>query len=375
MLPLATLPAPTATVNDGDFISATVFDRYLQMPYTQSWNVGIQRELGAGMTLEVNYVGSGSHRLIRSVDGNPPQPSLDNFDLSQGFSPSALSGGGLRFGSFVGLPQVTGNLALQEPIVLKSIGNGTYNALQTVFTKRLSQGIQFQAAYSWSHAIDDAPDPLVATFANRNIARNSFNLREERGSSDYDLRHRLVMNYLVELPFGPGRAYLNHGIAGRVLGGWELAGISTFQSGRPFDVFTSRDPEHTGLSGRPDLIGDPSIPAGSPATQTGPLASAFAAPPYGRPGNLGRNTFTGPKYFNTDVVLIKRFRISERFNVQFRAEGFNVFNQLQFEQPGTSSSGNVISSPGTFGQSLSELTRSDGTTAARQIQLALKLEF
>jgi len=258
---------------------------------------------------------------------------------------------------------------------MKSIGNATYNGLQTVFTKQMSKGIQFQAAYTWSHTIDDAPDPLDATFGNRNIARNSFNLHEERGSSDYDVRHRLVLNYMLELPFGPGHTHLVHGLGAHILGGWELNGISTFQSGRPFDMFSSRDSEHTALSSRPDLVGNPSIPAGSPKTQTGPPVSAFAPAPYGFPGSVGRNTFTGPTYYNTDVDLVKRFAITERINLQFRAEFYNIFNQLQLEQPGTGSSGNVIEDPGTFGQSLSELTRADGTTAARQIQLALKLVF
>lgn len=371
-----TQPSPSATVHDGDLVSAVLFDPNLRIPYTQSWNVGIQRQLGSGITLEVNYVGSGSHRLIRSVDGNPPQPSLVAAAIANGTLDPTRSGGRLRLGPDIGgLPQVTGNLALSEPILNKSIGNGTYNGLQTVFTKQLSHGIQFQAAYTWSHAIDDAPDPLVATFANRNIARNSFNLHEERGSSDYDLRHRLVTNYVLELPFGPGHAHLNSGVAGRIVGGWELAGVSVFQSGRPFDIYSNRDSEYTGLSNRPDLVGDPSIPAGSPRDQTGPPITAFARQPFGRPGNLGRNTFTGPTYYNTDVDLIKRFAITERVAVQFRAEFYNIFNQLQFQQPGTSSSGNTLADPGTFGKSLAEITRPDGTTAARQIQLALKLEF
>jgi len=148
-----------------------------------------------------------------------------------------------------------------------------------------------------------------------------------------------------------------------------------FQSGRPFDIYSKRDSEYTGLSNRPDLVADPSIPAGSPRDQTGPPITAFALQPFGRPGNLGRNTFTGPSYYNTDVDLIKRFAITERVAVQFRAEFYNIFNQLQFQQPGTSSSGNTLADPGTFGKSLSEITRPDGTTAARQIQLALKLEF
>ena len=167
-------------------------------------------------------------------------------------------------------------------------------------------------------------------------------------------------------------------MAAKVLGGWELSGISTFESGRPFDIFDTEDSLHTGLSGRPDLIGNPAIPPGSDETQTGPPASAFPPPPFGRPGSVGRNTFTGPRYFNTDADLIKRIALTERLKLQFRAEVYNIFNQVQFSQPGIlgqGQPGNVIEDPGTFGKPLSEIGRSDGTTAARQIQLALKLEF
>jgi hypothetical protein len=373
--PPATQPAPSATVEDGSLLTAiSIIDPNLKTPYTQAWNVGVQRQLGGGMTLDVNYIGSGSHRLFRSVDGNPPLPWLVAAAHDNGTLPLDVSGGTLRIAPFLGLPQVTGNLAFEEPIVIRSIGNATYNALQISFNKQFSHGVQFQAAYTWSHAIDDAADPLVAGQpGNRNIARNSFNLKEERGTSDYDLRHRLILNYVFQVPFGPGHSHFNHGLAARVLGGWELSGLSTFQSGRPFDIYSARDSEYTGLSNRPDLIGDPSIPADAPRNQVGPPITAFALQPFGRPGNLGRNTFTGPQYFNTDLNLVKNTSISERVSLQFRAEVYNVFNRIQFDQPDASA--NTLSSPGTFGQSLKTITQPDGTTSARQIQLALKLIF
>jgi hypothetical protein len=372
--PPATQPAPSSTVQDGSLLTGiTILDPYLKTPYTQSWNAGVQRQLRSGMTLEVDYVGSGTHRLFRSVDGNPPLPWLVTAAHANGTLPPTISGGALRIAPLLGLPQVTGNLAFEEPVVVKSIGNGTYNSLQTVFQKQFSHGVQFQAAYTWSHAIDDAADPLVATAGNRNIARNSFNLKEERGTSDYDLRHRLVVNYVLVLPFGPGHSHFSHGLGARVIGGWQLSGLSTFQSGRPFDIYSARDSEYTGLTNRPDLVGDPSIPAGAPRVQTGPPITAFALQPFGRPGNLGRNTFTGATYYNTDLNLAKNTYITERVNLQFRAECYNVFNRIQFDQPGTS--GNTLASPGTFGQSLSTITQPDGTTSARQIQLALKLIF
>jgi hypothetical protein len=368
-----TQPSPSASVPDGSLISVSTLDKDLKTPYTQSWNFGIQQDLGHSMTLEVNYVGSGSHRLFRSVDGNPPIPALVAAAQADGSLPTTVSGGTLRIAPLLGLPQVTGNLAFEEPIIVKSIGNATYNGLQTTFHKRFSGGIDFQAAYTWSHAIDDAADPLVAPGGNRNIARNSFNLHEERGSSDYDLRHRLVASYVFQLPVGPGHRYLTKGVASHVLGGWELAGVSTFQSGSPFDIYSSRDSEYTGLSNRPDLVGDPTIPSNAGRTQIGPPITAFALQPFGRPGSLGRNTFTGPVYYNTDVTLLKNIRFTERFNAQFRAEAYNIFNRVQFAPLGTAS--DTLASPGTFGQALSTLTQPDGTTSARQLQLALKLLF
>lgn len=372
--PPVTQPAPSASVPDGSLLTGiSIINPNLKTPYTQSWNVGIQRDLGAGMTIEVDYVGSGTHRLVRSIDGNPPLPALVAAAQANGSLPKNVSGGTLRIAPFVGLPQVTGNTAFEEPIVIESVGNATYNGLQTVFRKRLGHGLDLQAAYTWSHAIDDAADPLVAPGGNRNIARNSFNLHEERGTSDYDLRHRLILNYLYELPFGPGHKFLRQGIASRVVGGWELAGLSSFQSGHPFDIYSSRDSEYTGLTNRPDLTGNPSIPSGAARNQVGPPISAFTVQPFGRPGNLGRNTFTGPRYFDTNVSLLKNTRITERLNLQFRAEAYNVFNRIQFDNPGTA--GDTLGSPGTFGQALNTLTQPDGTTSARQIQLALKLVF
>jgi carboxypeptidase family protein len=373
LTPPATLPAPSASVPEGTYQGATILDPNLKTPYTQSWNVGIQRDLGHNMTLEVNYVGSSSHRLIRSVDGNPPIPALVAAAQANGSLDPTISGGALRILPLLGLPQVTGNTVFDEPTEIKTIGNATYDGLQTTFHKRFSNGIDFQAAYTWSHAIDDSNDPLDAPGGDRNIARDSFDLQLDRGSSDYDLRHRLIVNWVYEFPFGMGHAHFNQGFAARALGGWELAGLSTFQSGHPFDIFSSRDSLYTGLTNRPDLVGDPSIPANAPRNETGPPLSAFAVQPFGRPGTLGRNTFTGPRYYNTDVTLLKNTRITERINLQFRAEVYNVFNRIQFDV--VDATGDTLSSPGTFGLSDKTLTQPDGTTSARQIQLALKLIF
>jgi hypothetical protein len=182
----------------------------------------------------------------------------------------------------------------------------------------------------------------------------------------------VVANYMLELPFGRGRHFLHSGIAASVLGGWQLNGITTYQTGNPYDIFGNRDNQHTGLSNRADLVGDPSVPAGAPRTRTGPPVSAFALPAFGVNvvPNLMRNSFYGPDYFNTDLSLIKNTHFSENIRAQLRVETFNIFNRPQFAQPG-----NSISDPGTFGISTQTLIRPDGTTSNRQIQLGLKLIF
>jgi hypothetical protein len=264
----------------------------------------------------------------------------------------------------------TKNTAFDEPALVKSIGNSTYHAFEAKFTRRLQHGVHFQAAYTWSHSIDDASDPLVAGFSSRSFPRNSLNLREERGDSDFDVRQRLILNYVFELPFGKGRTYLRNGITGRVLEGWQLAGISVFQSGLPYDVFGGVDTEHTAFNSRPDVIGSTSIPSGSDRTQTGPSVTSFATAQFGLPGNYGRNSLVGPGTINTDLVLSKEQSLSERMSAQLRFEFYNVFNRVQFFQPG-----NSIDDPGTFGISSATITRPDGTSSNRQIQVALKLRF
>jgi hypothetical protein len=141
----------------------------------------------------------------------------------------------------------------------------------------------------------------------------------------------------------------------------------------PFDIFTGDvDTQHTGVSNRVDLVGNPAIPANAPRNQTGPPITAFAVPPFGvnRIPTLARNVFTGPGTINTDASLIKNTRFTERLNAQLRFEVFNVFNRPRYGQPGSS-----LSSPATFGLSTGTILSPDGTTSNRQIQMALKLFF
>src|SRR5262249_102718 len=225
-------------------------------------------------------------------------------------------------------------------------------------------------SYTLSHAIDDASDPLTPAAGNRGFPRNSFNLRAERGNSDFDIRHRGVINYLYELPFGHGKARRSEGFNGTALEGWQISGITTCQTGIPYDIVGNRDNQHTGLSDRAELIGNAKQPSGAPKTLTGLPRSDFDFAAFDTASNLGRNHFYGPDFIDFDAVAQKTTTITERMKLVFRTEPSNLLNHGNFGQPG-----NAIANTGTFGESTTQIGRPDGTSGARQLQFALKLQF
>jgi len=350
-----------------------LIDPKLRTPYTQTWNIGIQHEPYPNLLLEVNYIGSKGTHLLRLVDGNPPQPGLVSALEALGVPPAALQFSNLWLGANNGtLPfSAANNSAFLQAELYKSIASSTYHALQMNITKRFSHGFAIQGAYTYSHAIDNASDPLVPGQGNQSFPRDSLDLGPEQGNSDFDVRHRLVMNYSWQLPFGRGAKHWSDGVVGKVLEGWDLSGISTFSSGLPYDIFTNVDTQHTGFAARPDY--NPSAtatPSSNPRTQTGPLVGYFSVPAVGSAGNIGRNVFRGPGINNTDFVITKRISMTERTRLDLRFEFYNLFNRVQFNQPD-----NMIADGPGFGQSTSEYVRPDFTTGARQVQLALKLTF
>ena len=368
-------------------------DPHLRTPYSQSWSAGIQIEPYPTLLLEANYVGTKGTHLLRLVDGNPPQPALvsaleqfcvTNNPMNSGLndpptgqcSQSTLQFTNLWLGANNGsLPFIAANnSAFLQAELFKGISNSVYNALQLNITKRYSHGFSVQGAYTYSHAIDDGADPLIPI--NNNILfapypRDSFDLRAERGNSEFDVTHRLVVNYSWQLPFGRAKDHARGGVTGTIIGGWTVSGISTFSSGLPFDIFTPVDTEHTGLVSRPDLNTTVTVPPSSdPRTQTGPSLAQFSIPPFGSGGNLGRNHFRGPGINNFDTVLNKQVGIHERVNLDIRFEFYNLFNRVQFAQPD-----NLLADTTLFGHSTAEAFRPDFTTGARQIQLGMRLSF
>ena len=371
---------PSPTVDNLALITPVIFDNNFRNPQNISWNAGIQRESFWNTTVEINYVGSHTTHLFRVVDGNPPQPQLVSQLLAFCSDPnnmfkcdaSTLTFNTLWFGGDAGsLPfNAVNNNAFLSANLNKSIASATYHGLQLSVKQKIWHGLQIQGSYTYSHAIDDASDPLVPGAGNRSFPRNSFNLRAERGNSDFDVRHHGVIDYFYMLPIGRGASHLADGFVGRIFEGWQISGLTTLSTGLPYDIFGNQDSQHTGVSDRLSLTGGTALPPGTDKTHTGPPLSAFSLTPFNSASNLGRNRFYGPGFVTFDTVFQKTTAVTERMKLVFRAEGYNIFNHVAFGQPG-----NLFSQPGTFGVSTNEVGRADGTTGARQLQVALKLLF
>jgi len=381
--PTEVTPVDPLLVPDGSFYYVTLIDPKLKTPYSQNWNVGVQRAITPTIVLEVNYVGVKGTHIFRAVDGNPPQPNLVS-QLVQycsdpantyGCDTSTLQFGTLWFGGGSSIPNnATNNNAFYSgggpgAFLYKSIGNSIYNGLQVNLQKQFTHGFQFQLAYTFSHAISNVNDPLVPAQGNGNLPRDSFNLQAERGNSDFDIRHRASVNFIYEPNIGRGRGHLSEGFAGRVLEGWSLSSIISAQTGHPYDIFGLTDANHTGQYARVTIIGPLTQPPHTDKTFTGPNPAGLETTPFDVQPNAGKNRFYGPGYWNTDIAMLKNTGLTEKLKLQFRFEVYNLFNHTQFGQPYN------FFGIGGFGQSSSTLTRSDGTTSARQIQFALKLIF
>jgi hypothetical protein len=394
LAPLSTLGQPatvatSATVYDYNpntgvgLISPTIIDPKFKVPMSENWNFGFERQIGNSFTVEANYVGVHGTRISRDVDGNAPQPALvasllaycSNPANPYGCSPDSLQFATLRYGAvFSEIPfNAVNNTAFDEPGIVKSISSSKYNGLQAKATKRMSHGIQVQGAYTYSHAMDNASDPIIPGGGglNRSFPRNSFDLNEEIGNSDFDVRHRGVINFIFQPNVGRGRDHLNSGFMGRLLEGWELSGIATFQTGLPYDVFTLVDDQHTGLGDRPQVSNTPeSWPGSNELNYVGPrITLTDGDPATSTRSNIGRNAFRSPGINDWNAVLQKDIAINERLKFQLRFEGYNLFNHPQLGQPD-----NNIDEPN-FGQTFSQVGEPDGTTGARQLQMGAKIIF
>ena len=399
---------PSATVADGTLMpNLVIFDTHFPNAASNNWNLDVQRELPGNNVIDIAYVGAMGVHIWGQRDGNPPDPGLvaklvafcsnptnsfvNQFGDTVTCSQEDVSGTALY--SAVGDPNsafgtlpfnAVYNNALLQPNYQINQFNSIYHGMQSKFTHRMSHGVQVQASYTWAHALDNSVDPLAPAIGARTFPRNSRNLAQSYGNSDNDIRHVGVINYVWELPFGHGMKYFHNGVMGRVMEGFELGGIFTAQTGHPFNVRGTRDTQRTGISAWGYQVGDPfASGAGcglNPAPGSGFVymanPCAFVNPPWGSMSNNQRNHWYGPGFWNWDVTLAKRMSITERVKAELRFEGYNILNHPHFLNPGTDSAalGNLVGQ-GQFGVISSTYTQPDGTTSARQLQVALKLTF
>jgi hypothetical protein len=349
--------SPNALTLSNPFLSArlnTIFDSPSMDPgfrdaYIQQWNFGFERQLPGNTVFEASYVGNKGTRLIRTVDINQafPVPGVNQPPVQPR---RPLPGYGA-------VP------------VLESSGSSIYHGLLGRVQRRFAGGLSLLSSYTYSHAIDDS--------SGGNVAQDARNLKADRGSSDFDARHRLVVSYVYELPFGNGKRFGNEwsSTLDTILGGWELSGIAAFESGRPIfiQLSPSNQISNTGSTrDRPNVgqyIENHYIETGiKPVIKKSTDKTvyldrrAFSVPPRGSFGNTPRNYFNGPGTSNLDLMVGKNFR-QERFNVQFRTELYNALNRPSLNQP------NRNPDSSSFGTITSTLLEN------RQVQVGLKVTY
>lgn len=310
--------------------------RDVKTPSMQKWNFGIEHQLRSDLLIELNYQGSHGVHLGSFLSTNDPPPGPGDPNLRRPF------------------PQNNG--AFSE---LKHIATSKYHALTAKVEKRFTGGFSILGSYAYGKSID-----LNSQFGGSSPQNNQC-IRCDLGLSDFDQRHVFNASYIWELPFGRSM----HGFARQVINGWEISGITTFESGRVYNLGINFDNANVGARGnfqRPDLVGNP-FPSGfKHGVGPGSLwfdPSAFAVAPQYQFGNLGRNVFHGPGFRNTDLGLFKNFPIRERLRLQFRTELFNTFNDTNFGNPNTTLGDN------NFGSVLGVVTNQ------REIQFGLKLIY
>jgi hypothetical protein len=321
----ATGPLPSSVnnvnINSPAGVDVIYYPRNSKNSNTQQWNFGFQHQLGGNTVVKVAYVGTRMDHLATAFNAN-------NIPL----------GGSAKHWPTLG--------AVNE---YAFIGSGHYNGLQTQVERRLSRGLQFTAAYTFSHAIDNSNGAFSATGGGGRIfvdANGNPLLNFNNGNSDQDIRHFFVFASLYELPFGKGRQFASNvaTVLDYIIGGWQWNNIVTLSTGTPIDISINGTPGN-----RPDVSGpisaklvhDPNCAAATVGNTgsflCGEISGNFSAPPvngtgdFTRPGTLGRNALYGPGLHTWDMGTMKDFRLTERFKAEFRVDAFNLFNHPQFQ--------------------------------------------
>jgi outer membrane receptor protein involved in Fe transport len=312
-----------------------------QTPEVYQFNLTLERELAKDLALEIGYVGSQGRHLGVRYNLNYQYPN-----------------------SVVGQPPIRAYPALGDITYQAQVLNSTYNAMQVTLRRRAKNGLTLLASYTFGKAMDQNSNTNNSTTGSQRNPQDIHDFSQDWGLADFHRTHQFSGSFNYDLPFGRGRQFFSgaRGWADVLVGGWQMNGIVTLLSGRPFTpVFSSLDT----ASGRPDLVGDPmaNVPDGlyfNPDAFARPVATAEDPNLF---GNAGRNIVIGPGYQNFDISLFKNFRLAEKTKLQLRWELFNLLNHPNFQVPqhllGTSDTGKIRSTAG----------------EAREMQFAVRLTF
>ncbi len=253
-------------------------------------------------------------------------------------------------------------------------GNSEYEGMLLSAKRYLTHGWLVSGNYMWSHAINDGS---LGSGVEDDFPENVSCRVCERASSDEDARQSFSASTVYQLPFGPGRTYLNgHGPLSAIFGGWELSGVAGGRTGLPVNITVDRSasalPDGNSANQRPNyVLGVPLTPAGGSTPQLWINPAAFTVPAAGTWGNLGKNAFRGPALWQIDSALQRRVVLRERMALEMRAEVFNITNRPQYGQPLAD-----ISAPSSFGRITSLANTSPtGSGTPRQIEIAMRLVF
>lgn len=328
--------------------------------YTEQFLLNIQRQVGQDWSFEMGYQGAASRHLYGFINANQPTP--------YGYFGSGATSVASRLPFYVGLDS-KGNPAQYGLQYVHDRGTGNYNAFSVKATRRFSKGFNVISSYTWGKSLDDTSG--IRNQGNDNLyPQNSMCISCEYGRSAFDVKNRIVVSALYELPMGTGKLLpvSNRGL-NAVVGGWQVGGIFTHQTGAVgtplLGVDNSSIASPFGAFDRPNLTGTSPYFKGSARTLSSWVnKAAYNTPTAGSFGSMGRSSFTGPGYTNLDASLHKEFAMpyNEKHLLAIRFEAFNSLNHPNWNNPNLNLSSSI------FG-------RIPSTAPLRQLQLAAKYEF
>ena len=375
---------PAASLMDPNTPILFTVSPKIRTPFTQQWHLGFQYQLPSQTVLEVSYAGSHGSDLYNFYNGNQAVPNATfctTFPNTAGNCPTDARRPVQMCDDSVFPPNC--NPVFDTGIdLLRSDGFSNYNSLQVRLEKSFSNGLEFQASYTYAHALDDASSAALGSLNNGDFRDQRFPFLEY-GNSDFDVRHRFVISYIYQLPFGNGKKFGGDatGLKNQIIGNWQVAGITTASTGNWFTITDASPGGNISTSDggggvgffetRPNVVGNPNGKPCMAGTAFNTCAFVTNDIPFTF-GNSGRNNVRGPGFQNWDLSIFKMFPVSEHKRFEFRAEFFNIWNHVNplFEPVGV-----IGEEPQPLELGTPQFGQFQGARDPRFIQFALKFYF